>query len=165
MGLPACRYYGAPRTFCLILSTAAPVVRAALVTGGLTTAIVLSVTSLAVRQVFSAAGLTFAATSRVAFPTASTAGRTVSTALSNVGWSSFAARSRAAVPASTAFFAAFDASQRSRSISLRGAPHDGQYAASAGNSAAHFGQFISSPISPGAHPTYAFRSPSCESVR
>src|SRR6266571_1703527 len=67
----------------------------------------------------SASGLTVLATSSIA-------GRTALTALSNVGWSSFAARSIAAPAASTAFLAALSASRRSRSISLRGAPQDGQ---------------------------------------
>src|SRR5256712_5422248 len=130
------------RTLSRILWTAWPVFSVAFVTDGLTAATVLSTTSLAVRTVAWAAGATATTMSFVAFPTASTAGRRVCTALSKAGWSSFAARSSTVVPTTSALFTARSAWRRRWSISLRGVPHDGQYAASAGNTAPHFGQFI-----------------------
>src|SRR5947209_9875943 len=143
MGLPGLtRVPYRLRTFSRILWTAFPVFSVAFVTVGLTTATVLSATSLAVRRVASAAGVTATTTSFVAFPTASTAGRRVSIALLNVGWSSFAARSSIVVPTTSALFTARSAWRTRWSISLRGVPHTGQYAASAGNTAPHFGQFI-----------------------
>src|SRR2546428_49613 len=130
------------RTLSRILWTAWPVFSVAFVTDGLTAATVLSTTSLAVRTVAWAAGATATTMSFVAFPTASTAGRRVCTALSKAGWSSFAAGSSTVVPTTSALFTARSAWRRRGSISLRGVPHDGQYAASAGNTAPHFGQFI-----------------------
>src|SRR5438132_13606292 len=136
MGLPGLtRVPYRLRTFSRILWTAFPVFSVAFVTVGLTTATVLSATSLAVRRVASAAGVTATTTSFVAFPTASTAGRRVSIALLNVGWSSFAARSSIVVPTTSALFTARSAWRTRWSISLLGGTHAWPYAASAGNSA------------------------------
>src|SRR3989442_11788147 len=156
------------QTFSLTFWAASPVFSAAFSTAGFTVAIVLSAASLATLTVVSAAGRTAFATSFVAWTVASaiglsalatscTAGRTDLTALSTTGSSSFAARFSAAAPVSIARSTAFSVARRSRSISLRGAPHAGQEAAPAENSAPQVGQFIASPVSLPGYRFFVFR--------